>query len=363
MIEVGQRLHAGARGIYIVTALAEHLRFEVHTSGPCGEYVIECVPVSAGAPHAVVVGELAIAWRGPPGADEPTGLALCEAVGQQLGAGLPPARIEVKATHGRVREVSGGSVLAPAGQGNDRFWMLEPYVGCLVGCRFCYAQTRLQAFRDAARLPRAAWGSWVDVRVDAADALRRDLNSLPAAPIKFTPVRSDPYHAVEKRYQLTRACLEVIASRPIPPRTIVLTRCTLASRDFDILAGLATASFGVSIPTADDWARRHFEPLAAATHERFELLAQAREQGIDTFAVVQPMLPGKPERLADLLAANVDSVSLDTLHGEHGAAELFNDAGFTNARDPMWQQQRLHELVELLTERGVPVWKGELPPV
>lgn len=355
-LKQGQQLAENAQIQRIVT----HLTFEVHLLTPAGTYIVEAVPQSAGTPSAVTAKGFHFAWRGGPDADEPLGLALCEAVAErfEVADAVPMAAAERDA---RVRHVTGGRILAPAGQGAGRFWALEPYVGCLIGCRFCYAQTRLSAWRDALSMPPVPWGSWVDVRVDAAQALRRDLADFEALPVKFSPVRSDPYHAVEARENVTRACLEVLRELP-PPATIVLTRSKLVERDLDLLAAIPNAMLGFSMPTNDDRMRRHFEPRAAAIHERIEVLNEAQRRGLRTFAVVQPMLPGNPHRLAELLAGCVDSVSLDTLHGVHGAADDFADPDLREALDPAWQQDRLHELAALLTDFGVKVWQGELPP-
>jgi DNA repair photolyase len=349
-----------------VVDVVGHLRLELHVKTPAGVVVVEVVPRSADTPHAAQTADYLIAWRAEHEADERAAERLCQAVAQRLNGMThpfvsPEVGVHVEAKGSRVRRVTGGAILTPAGAQTAQFWALEPYVGCLVGCQFCYAQTRLQAWRAAEGLRSAQWGTWVDARVDAADALARDLQALPPRPIKFTPVRADPYHAIESQLMLTRACLEVLAQRP-PPATIVLTRCALVDRDLELLAGIDNALLGFSLPTMDDQVRRHFEPKAAATHRRFEILRRAGALGVETFAVVQPMLPGKAERLADLLAATVDSVALDTLHGTHGAAEDFAAAGFEMAADAAWQRDRLAEMIELLSDRGVPIWSGELPP-
>ena len=41
--------------------------------------------------------------------------------------------------------------------------------------------------------------------------------------------------AVEKKFELTRRCLEVIAAVDEPPPTLLMTRSTLVLRDLDVL--------------------------------------------------------------------------------------------------------------------------------
>ncbi len=143
---------------------------------------------------------------------------------------------------------------------------------------------------------------------------------------------------------------------------LVLTRSKLVTRDADLLASLPGAWVGASIPTLDDETRRHFEPRAASIPERFEALATLRRAGARTFAVVQPLLPGSIEALADALAEAVSSVSIDVLRGEEQSAADFDDPRYSAARTDAWQRARAEELVAALAARGVPVWPGELPP-
>jgi len=267
--------------------------------------------------------------------------------------------IAAPAATGRIRRVEGGPLLEPAMDAGRAFYTLSPYVGCLIGCRFCYAQDRVSVARRLRGLPDAAWGSYVDARIDAPDVLRRELAALAPRPIKLCPIVSDPYHAIEAELELTRACLEVL--RDAPPRPVlVLTRARLVERDVDVLAAMPGARVGFSIPTIDDATRAHFEPRAAPIADRLEVLAAMRARGVQTFVVAQPMLPGDPDALADALAAVAGSVSLDVLRGEQNATAQFD--AHPEARGDDWQRARLEALAAALDARGVPRWSGELPP-
>ncbi len=329
--------------------------------GPAGEGPIhvEVGPLREGARYAAKTERLGISYRRCPAFDRQAG-ALCAALAPRIAqqeAALE--RLQDASAEARIRDVEVTQLLEPMGEG--RFYGLSPYVGCLVGCKFCYAQSRLMDLRTLLGLADVPWGSWVDVRVNAAEVLRAELHTLPPLPIKFCPIVSDPYHPLEAKRRITRACLEVLLEVAPSAPVLVLTRTALARRDFDLLASL-NLRLGVSLPTLDDETRQHFEPRGAPIPERLALLADARAAGIATFAVVQPMLEGPREALADALAAHVDSVSLDVLHGEQGAASDFDDPRYAHTREAGWQQNAAGELDALLEARGVPRWAGELPP-
>ncbi|MGZ3419686.1 MAG: radical SAM protein, partial [Polyangiales bacterium] len=256
----------------------------------------------------------------------------------------------------RIREVRGSRLLERAGTPDERYWTLSPYVGCLIGCRFCYAPSRLDPLRRLARLAEAPWGSWVDVRVDAAEVLARELGTLEPWPIKMCPIVSDPYHAIEKKFRVTRQCLEVL--RDAPPRDVlVLTRSATIVEDAALLASIPRAWAGVSLPTIDEDVRRHFEPRGASVNERLETLETLRKAGVRTFAIVQPMFPGSLEALADALAARVESVRIDVLYGTYAA----DFSPYPHVVDPAWQRAAADELATHLQRRGVLLWHGELP--
>jgi DNA repair photolyase len=211
-------------------------------------------------------------------------------------------------------------------------------------------------------LPKVPWGSYVDVRQNAPEVLAEELERLPPRPIKFCPVVSDPYQAIERKERLTRRCLETIRQTQRPWTAMLLTRSTLILEDLALLSSMPRIHAGVSIPTIDDDVRKHFEPRAASIPERLHILRSLRKAGIPAVAIVQPLLDGSPEKLADALAENADSVSIDVLRGVMDAADDFADPRYAPTREPQWQITQARTLAGLLGERGIRVWTTELPP-
>jgi len=359
-LTIGAAIPAGGVVTGISTELGLVLRVELD-----GRSVrLEVVPRSAARAHRVLTEHFAIGHAGDASSPR-AALELCrrvaDVVASNEAAVLARLRAGARESEDRVREVSSGRMLVPTTDGEGLRYALNPYSGCTIGCRFCYAQSRLQPMRALLGLREAPWGSWVDARVDGASRLRDELRTLPPAPIKLCPVVADPYQAIERKLRITRACLEQIAEAPSVWPTLVLTRSSAVRDDLALLAALPRAWLGVSLPTVDDEVRRHFEPRAASVDERIALLRDARAAGLRTFVVVQPLLPGPIDALADALALTTDGAALGVLDGELEATTLFDDPRYTEARSDAWQRDRLAGLRLELERRGVEVWTGELP--
>lgn len=367
----GQPLLPGIRFLGASAELGLRLSFR----SDHGDLHVEVEPRAAGRPFAAKTERLLLSYRtGAKRAPLPAqlGVTVCEAVARLVASNehavLERLRAEAQAAverdvgSTRIREISGGPLLREAGRAHERHYTLSPYVGCLIGCRFCYAQSRVAITRALAGLPARPWGSFVDARVDAPAVLADELGSRPPRPLKFCPIVSDPYHALERTLRLTRRCLEVIGDAGEGWPTLVLTRSAGILDDLALLARLPRAYVGVSLPTIDDEVRRHFEPRAASVSARLDVLARARALGLRTFAIVQPLLPGPLPPLAAALAEVVGSVRIDVLRGVEGAGAQFEDPRYAPATADDWQRARAQELAAALTERGVGLWPDELPP-
>ncbi len=359
-LRVGDTL-AGAELVSVTPDLALQYVFTAAGTTAC----IEVMPRQGARAERVLTTHFALGHRG--GTMDPVAaLTLCRAVAERIAANehhvVTQLRASATADHGaRVREIRGGRALIASVQGPPHY-ALSPYRGCTIGCRFCYAQSRLQPLRALLGLAAAPWGSWVDAHVEMPQRLAGELEHFDRAPIKFCPVVADPYQGVERQLRITRGCVEAIArcSRVWP--TLVLTRAHEILDDVALWSTLPRAWVGVSLPTADDRVRRHFEPRAASVAERIDVLRRFAAVNVPTFAVVQPLLPGDVDTLADALGFATAGVALGTLEGEEQAGPLFDTAEFPAARSASWQDQQRARLRDALHARGVTVWTGEFPP-
>src|SRR5213592_4017255 len=115
-------------------------------------------------------------------------------------------------------------------------WSLNPYMGCVHRCTFCY----VRAFeRRADRPSDERYGTSIRVKVNVPEVLRAELarRSWKGEGVAIGAA-TDPYQPAEGRYRLTRACLEVLRDAANPVR--IITRGPLIVRDLDVLRRAAT---------------------------------------------------------------------------------------------------------------------------
>jgi DNA repair photolyase len=184
-------------------------------------------------------------------------------------------------------------------------YVLNPYTGCQHACSYCYAR-----FMKRVTGHREPWGEFVDVKINAADLLRREVKKKKRERVWVSGV-CDPYQPLEAEYQLTRQCLEILAQNTWP--VIIQTRSPLVLRDIDIIKNAQDFEVGLSITTADDGIRKLFEPQAPPIGDRIKALDALHKAGIRTYAMIAPVLPGA-EGLAELLKGKIDYVLIDRMN-------------------------------------------------
>lgn len=204
----------------------------------------------------------------------------------------------------KIREVQAKSIL---NKSKIFDYCLNPYTGCQVSCRYCYARLFIPRYSGHIE----PWGDFVDAKVNAEELLRKQLPRAKKGTVWVSSV-CDPYQPLEAKYQLTRKCLALLARNQFPVN--IQTKSVLALRDAEIFLDFEQIEVGFTITTDDERMARLFEPGAASVQERINALKKLRSRGIKTFAFVGPLVPGNPEKLIEELNEKVDKVFIDRMN-------------------------------------------------
>jgi DNA repair photolyase len=168
---------------------------------------------------------------------------------------------------------------------------LNPYRGCEHGCAYCYARPTHEYLGFSAGID---FESRIMVKPKAAALLATEL----ARP-SWTPQSlalsgvTDAYQPIERKLQITRSCLRVLADFRNP--VIVVTKNHLVTRDADYLAELASvdaSAVSVSITTLDPKLAQILEPRASTPSHRLDAVAKLRAAGVPVGVNIAPIIPG-----------------------------------------------------------------------
>ncbi len=180
---------------------------------------------------------------------------------------------------------------------------INPYRGCSHGCVYCFARPT-HAYLGLS--PGLDFETKLFYKADAVKLLEAELSKprYVCKPIALG-INTDGYQPLEKRLEVTRGILAVLARCRHP--VSIVTKSALIVRDIDLLADLARdrlTSVMLSITSLTDEIKRTLEPRAASPKGRLRTIAQLAEKGIPVGVLIAPVIPAVTDHeMEDILAA------------------------------------------------------------
>ncbi len=170
-------------------------------------------------------------------------------------------------------------------------YSINPYRGCEHGCAYCYARPGHEMLGMNAGLD---FETRIMVKYDAPRLLRSELadERWQGELIALSGV-TDCYQPAERKFRLTRGCLEVLLEARHPLG--IVTKNALVVRDLDLLAPLAQQNLAhvyVSVTTLDDDLARTMEPRTATPAARLRAIRALADEGVPVGVMVAPIIPG-----------------------------------------------------------------------
>ncbi|HLP78791.1 MAG TPA: PA0069 family radical SAM protein [Candidatus Paceibacterota bacterium] len=167
---------------------------------------------------------------------------------------------------------------------------INPYRGCEHGCSYCYARQTHEYLGFSAGMD---FETKIMVKENAPALLRQELSSPKWKPqlLAMSGV-TDCYQPVERRLQITRKCLDVLAEFRNPVG--IITKNHLITRDIDLLRELAShqaVAVNLSINSLDSELARRLEPRASSPKFRLAAVEALATAGIPVGVLVAPVIP------------------------------------------------------------------------
>jgi len=196
------------------------------------------------------------------------------------------------------------------------------------------------------------WGEFVDVKVNAPNILRKQLKRARPGRVSLSTV-TDPYQPLEKRYELTRRCLEALLDQQFS--VSILTRSPLCLRDIDLFKQFRNIEVGLSITTQDDNIKKIFEPYSPSIQSRVKALQTLRQEKLGTYAFIGPMLPLDPKPLVKMLDGLVDEVLIDRMNYSNKVKAIYRRAKLEKYLEDDYFHYTGMELKEAFEKNGISV--------
>ena len=167
---------------------------------------------------------------------------------------------------------------------------INPYRGCEHGCAYCYARPTHEYLGFSAGLD---FESKIMVKERAPELLRQELSSPKWNPqeLALSGV-TDCYQPIERKLELTRRCLAVLAEFRNP--VMIITKNFLVTRDLDLLRELAkhqAVQVNLSINSLDAELARKLEPRASSPKQRLAAVETLSKAGVPVGVLVAPVIP------------------------------------------------------------------------
>jgi len=195
----------------------------------------------------------------------------------------------------------------------DLDYALNPYIGCLHGCIYCYA--RLYTKQGEAS---SNWGKVVVVKENLLKVLREEVRKYRSGVVGLSTI-TDPYQPIEAIYRLTRGSLKILLKNGF--HVSIQTKNTLVLRDLDLLIKYHNkVDVGFTITTLNTHIAKIIEPYSSPPYSRAKALKKIADKNIETWIFYGPVIPGLNDDLGTIreilnLAVETNSkVLIDNLH-------------------------------------------------
>ena len=186
-----------------------------------------------------------------------------------------------------ITEIQAKKVLTYHENGFPTNWDVNPYRGCTIGCKYCFAQYSHKY------LGMENFSKDILVKTNVAECLEKELGkrSWRHEQIKIGGT-TDLYQHSEKKYELLPQIYDVVKRHRTP--VFIQTKSILLLRDYEIireLAKITTVDIATSISTFDESVRKVIEPGAASALERMEMLRKFSKICHSTTVGFMPVIP------------------------------------------------------------------------
>lgn len=230
-------------------------------------------------------------------------------------------------------------------------YSLNPYRGCTHNCAYCYVP-------NVMRISRGEWGSFVDIKTNIPVVLSKELKKKEKGIVGISTV-TDPYQKVEKKYKLTRYCLEQLLIHDFP--VCIQTKSDLILRDIDLISKFTDVEVMFSIGTINDSERKILEPNSPSIKARLDALKEFSKTNVNTSVFFGPIYPtinqDNVSKIIDVFISHgAKTIMLDKFNLKPGILENIiksNPKDIKNLDNKKYYEDLFKEIKKICKEKNV----------
>jgi len=175
-------------------------------------------------------------------------------------------------------------------------YALNPYEGCKHQCAYCYVPS-------VCHIKKETWNNVVFVKRNIPLILSKELNHKKKGIVGISTV-TDPYQPVEKKFSLTRYCLEQLLKKDFPIN--IQTKSSLVIRDKDLIEKFSQAEIMMSIASFNETHRKILEPYSSPIADRLQVFNTFEDTHITKSVFLGPLYPMENHTIKSMLNLFVD---------------------------------------------------------
>jgi DNA repair photolyase len=162
-------------------------------------------------------------------------------------------------------------------------YVINPFMGCEFNCLYCYVRSNRVVSKK-----EKPWGSYVDVRVNAACLLEKELVKKKPQSVLLGST-TECFQPAEKEYGLTGRSLEILNRHKV--YYTILTRSPLISAYIDLLNSGYCKKIYFTVNEFGGHFKKKLEPKSPAFGLRRRAINRLLERGIQVVPYFSPVLP------------------------------------------------------------------------
>lgn len=184
-------------------------------------------------------------------------------------------------------------------------YVINPYVGCVHGCKYCYA-----SFISRFNGHTEDWGNYLEPKQYVNYDLPKDI----AGKSVLIGSVTDAYNPAEAYFKLMPNILKALSTSNA--HIEILTKNKLVVRDIPLFKMIPDITIGCSVGLLNNNDNKIFEPRASSAIERIGALKTIHTNGIKTWLFISPYFPGLTniQEIIDISKGAVDYYGVENLN-------------------------------------------------